>query len=42
MPYDHIADADVLAALDPAYPQHPASTPVLASPAAERRSAQRS
>jgi triacylglycerol esterase/lipase EstA (alpha/beta hydrolase family) len=29
MPYDHIADADVLTALDPAYPQHPACTPVL-------------
>jgi triacylglycerol esterase/lipase EstA (alpha/beta hydrolase family) len=29
MPYDHIADADVLTALDPADPQHPASTPVL-------------
>ena len=29
MPYDHIADADVLAALDPASPQHPLCTPVL-------------
>ncbi|HUA47878.1 MAG TPA: alpha/beta fold hydrolase [Solirubrobacteraceae bacterium] len=29
MAYDHIADADVLTALDPAYPQHPACTPVL-------------
>lgn len=29
MPYDHIADADVLTALDPAQPQHPACTPVL-------------
>jgi triacylglycerol esterase/lipase EstA (alpha/beta hydrolase family) len=29
MPYDHIADADVLTALDPANPQHPACTPVL-------------
>lgn len=29
MPYDHIADADVLTALDPAHPQHPACTPVL-------------
>ncbi len=29
MPYDHIADADVLTALDPAVPQHPACTPVL-------------
>ena len=28
MPYDHIADADVLTALDPANPQHPACTPV--------------
>jgi triacylglycerol esterase/lipase EstA (alpha/beta hydrolase family) len=28
MPYDHIADADVLSALDPAHPQHPACTPV--------------
>lgn len=26
MPYDHIADADVLTALDPAHPQHPACT----------------
>jgi len=29
MPYDHIADADVLNALDPAHPVHPACTPVL-------------
>jgi pimeloyl-ACP methyl ester carboxylesterase len=29
MPYDHIADADVLTALDPTHPQHPACTPVL-------------
>jgi triacylglycerol esterase/lipase EstA (alpha/beta hydrolase family) len=29
MPYDHIADADVLTALDPAHPQHPLCTPVL-------------
>ena len=29
MPYDHIADADVLTALDPTDPQHPACTPVL-------------
>jgi hypothetical protein len=29
MPYDHIADADVLTALDLAHPQHPACTPVL-------------
>jgi triacylglycerol esterase/lipase EstA (alpha/beta hydrolase family) len=29
MPYDHIADADVLTALDPANPQQPACTPVL-------------
>jgi hypothetical protein len=28
MPYDHIADADVLTALDPADPQDPACTPV--------------
>jgi pimeloyl-ACP methyl ester carboxylesterase len=28
MPYDHIADADVLTALDPAHPQTPACTPV--------------
>jgi triacylglycerol esterase/lipase EstA (alpha/beta hydrolase family) len=28
MPYDHIADADVLTALDPAEPQSPACTPV--------------
>lgn len=26
MPYDHIADADVLTALDPAHPQHPPCT----------------
>ena len=29
MPYDHIADADVLSSLDLADPQHPACTPVL-------------
>jgi triacylglycerol esterase/lipase EstA (alpha/beta hydrolase family) len=29
MTYDHIADADVLSALDPAHPMHPACTPVL-------------
>lgn len=29
MPYDHIADADVLSALDPAHPQKPACTLVL-------------
>lgn len=29
MAYDHIADADVLTALDPANPQQPACTPVL-------------
>ncbi len=29
MPYDHIADADVLTALDPAHPQHPLCTPVV-------------
>jgi triacylglycerol esterase/lipase EstA (alpha/beta hydrolase family) len=29
MPYDHIADADVLTALDPAHPQKPACYPVL-------------
>jgi triacylglycerol esterase/lipase EstA (alpha/beta hydrolase family) len=29
MPYDHIADADALTALDPAHPRHPACTPVL-------------
>jgi triacylglycerol esterase/lipase EstA (alpha/beta hydrolase family) len=29
MPYDHIADADVLTALDPTHPKHPACTPVL-------------
>jgi hypothetical protein len=28
MPYDHIADADVLTALEPAHPQQPACTPV--------------
>ena len=28
MAYDHIADADVLTALDPRHPQHPACTPV--------------
>ncbi len=28
MPYDHIADADVLTALDPAHPQHPICTPI--------------
>jgi triacylglycerol esterase/lipase EstA (alpha/beta hydrolase family) len=28
MPYDHIADADVLTALDPAHPQHPLCTPI--------------
>jgi triacylglycerol esterase/lipase EstA (alpha/beta hydrolase family) len=28
MPYDHIADTDVLNALDPAHPQTPACTPV--------------
>ena len=28
MPYDHIADADVLSALDPAHPLTPACTPV--------------
>ena len=28
MPYDHIADADVLTALDPADPVKPACTPV--------------
>ena len=28
MAYDHIADADVLTALDPSHPQHPACTPV--------------
>jgi triacylglycerol esterase/lipase EstA (alpha/beta hydrolase family) len=28
MPYDHIADADVLTALDPAHRAHPACTPV--------------
>jgi triacylglycerol esterase/lipase EstA (alpha/beta hydrolase family) len=29
MAYDHLADADVLTALDPADPQHPLCTPVL-------------
>jgi triacylglycerol esterase/lipase EstA (alpha/beta hydrolase family) len=29
MPYDHIADADVLSALDPSDPRHPLCTPVL-------------
>jgi triacylglycerol esterase/lipase EstA (alpha/beta hydrolase family) len=29
MPYDHIADADVLTALDPTHPQRPLCTPVL-------------
>ena len=29
MPYDHIADADVLTALDPARPRHPLCTPIL-------------
>jgi triacylglycerol esterase/lipase EstA (alpha/beta hydrolase family) len=29
MPYDHIADADVLTALDPAHPQHPLCTPIV-------------
>ena len=29
MPYDHVADADVLTALDPADPQDPPCTPVL-------------
>lgn len=28
MPYDHIADADVLSALDPAHPRHPLCTPI--------------
>ena len=28
MPYDHIVDADVLTALDPAHPQHPLCTPI--------------
>jgi pimeloyl-ACP methyl ester carboxylesterase len=28
MPYDHIADADVLTALDPVHPVHPACTPI--------------
>lgn len=28
MPYDHIADADVLTALDPVHPQHPLCTPI--------------
>ncbi|MGE5527055.1 MAG: esterase/lipase family protein [Methanosarcina sp.] len=29
MPYDHIADADVLTALDPAHPKRPLCTPIL-------------
>jgi triacylglycerol esterase/lipase EstA (alpha/beta hydrolase family) len=29
MPYDHIADADVLTALDPAHPQKPLCTPIV-------------
>ncbi len=29
MPYDHIANADVLSALDPAHPQKPACTLIL-------------
>ncbi|MGN6814573.1 MAG: hypothetical protein ACTHK3_00575 [Solirubrobacterales bacterium] len=29
MPYDHIADADVLTALDPTHPRHPLCTPIL-------------
>jgi triacylglycerol esterase/lipase EstA (alpha/beta hydrolase family) len=29
MPYDHIADADVLTALDPTHPQHPLCTPIV-------------
>ena len=29
MPYDHIADADVLTALDPLHPQHPLCTPIV-------------
>ena len=29
MPYDHIADADVLTALDPVHPRHPLCTPIL-------------
>jgi triacylglycerol esterase/lipase EstA (alpha/beta hydrolase family) len=28
MPYDHIADANVLTALDPAHPMHPLCTPI--------------
>ncbi|HET7121777.1 MAG TPA: alpha/beta fold hydrolase [Solirubrobacterales bacterium] len=28
MPYDHIADADVLTALDPLHPKHPFCTPI--------------
>ncbi len=28
MPYDHIADADVLTALDPLHPRHPLCTPI--------------
>ncbi len=30
MPYDHIADADVLTALDPLHPRHPWCTPITA------------
>lgn len=30
MPYDHIADADVLTALDPLHPRHPWCTPIVA------------
>jgi pimeloyl-ACP methyl ester carboxylesterase len=29
MPYDHVAGADVLTALDPAHPRHPLCTPIL-------------
>jgi len=29
MPYDHIADADVLTALDPVHPRHPLCTPIV-------------
>jgi triacylglycerol esterase/lipase EstA (alpha/beta hydrolase family) len=29
MPYDHVADADVLTALDPLHPRHPLCTPIL-------------
>jgi hypothetical protein len=29
MPYDHIADADVLTALDPLHPRSPLCTPIL-------------